>query len=1057
MNRPSWRAAILFLAAASLAFFASYWKVLPLFAVRQARSSETKPPEPEVRTLVLKQGVANPVTLAGGQTHAYSLKLEKGQFVDLVVEQQGIDVVLKLYTPAGELETTVDSPSGAEGTEVVPILALTDEPQELEIGAASPSAVTGHYVLRVVAARLATPADALRVRAERALARGECLRRDSIPERLQEAVQLERHAREDFHSLGHPAREAETLFSLGRLYELRSERTAAISAYKEALLLFRQLRRVPEEANSLIALGENERLLGHSSDARRYLEDALPLAAQLGRRDIALIQYSLGKLHADVGDIEKAFDLLEQAREGFRAAGNNTDLAVLLALIGDLYFRRGQFERAIDAYSEAADLLASQGDAQEHAVQEHAVFVAKLGGAYSQSNDLPQARSFLEKALAIQERRSPPADQAATLNQLALVLEKLGEVPLAIERFSRSVRLFREQADTKSEAIVLANLAYLQLQQGDSEAGERSYERAFELFGRADEAAAGEASARYYYARTLAARGEPRKALESMSRVLDLIERIRTETASHSLRASAFAFQQPALAFHVELLMTLHSMDPTAGHEVLAFEAYESSRARALLDDLVVSAADLRLGGRVELLEQEALVDQRIASTQADRLRLLAGAPAADDHLDELARQLRFDLGEADRIEAKLRTAHPRFEESLQAKPLTLTEIQRTLLDEDAVLLEYFLGEAKSFLWVVSGETVTTFELPPRKQIEDAAARLHQALASGDQILAQGEVERGLQRLSATLLGPASGMLGRRELIVIPDGDLALVPFAALPFPDGGPDEQSRNRRYLGASHEITYGPSASALVSLCRRGQRRESATGLLAAVGDAIFEADDERLGALARRRVRPKLNLAEVLGLHRLRYSSEELRAILRLAPEGSALSLTGFQAQRDAVLTGRLGSYRILHFATHALFDPEFPELSSIVLSTIASDRRPQDGFVRGYELRRLRLPADLVVLSACQTALGRRVRGEGVIGLASSLFSAGARQVLVSLWKVDDLATSRLMQRFYLEFLEERRSPAAALRLAQASLADDPRWRSPYYWAGFVLQGDAGSR
>ena len=191
----------------------------------------------------------------------------------------------------------------------------------------------------------------------------------------------------------------------------------------------------------------------------------------------------------------------------------------------------------------------------------------------------------------------------------------------------------------------------------------------------------------------------------------------------------------------------------------------------------------------------------------------------------------------------------------------------------------------------------------------------------------------------------------------------------------------------------------------------------------------------------------------GFPRLPFSREEVRSIAALVPEAEMLEAIDFRASRALVMDGTLERYRILHFATHGLLNTAHPELSGLVLSLVDENGRPQDGFLRLQDIYNLRLSADLVVLSACRSALGRRVAGEGLIGLTRGFMHAGAPRVVASLWQVDDSATAELMRRFYVGILEARLRPAAALREAQRSMAAEPRWSSPYYWAGFTLEGE----
>jgi CHAT domain-containing protein len=190
-----------------------------------------------------------------------------------------------------------------------------------------------------------------------------------------------------------------------------------------------------------------------------------------------------------------------------------------------------------------------------------------------------------------------------------------------------------------------------------------------------------------------------------------------------------------------------------------------------------------------------------------------------------------------------------------------------------------------------------------------------------------------------------------------------------------------------------------------------------------------------------------------LPRLLFSGEEAKAILSLAPAGDALKALDFAASRATAMSDELGKYRIVHFSTHGLLNNLHPELSGIVLSLVDEHGRPQDGFLRLHDIYNLKLPADLVVLSACQTALGKEISGEGLVGLTRGFIHAGAARVVASLWKVDDRASAELMKNFYREMLKEKQRPAAALRAAQVAMWRQKRWQSPYYWAAFTLQGE----
>jgi CHAT domain-containing protein len=284
---------------------------------------------------------------------------------------------------------------------------------------------------------------------------------------------------------------------------------------------------------------------------------------------------------------------------------------------------------------------------------------------------------------------------------------------------------------------------------------------------------------------------------------------------------------------------------------------------------------------------------------------------------------------------------------------------------------------------------------------------------------------------------------------------LQYLPFAALPEPG--------KHAPLMMDHEVVTAPSASILAVLRQETAGRELAGKTLFIVADPVYSADDSRVGQhpVGSAGYR-KPAAAGTIGsgaepgtdeFARLRFSRAEAEQIANLIPAAGTVKAFDFDANRNAVLNTNLAGFRILHFATHGRLDDERPELSGIVLSLVDRAGRRQNGFLRLYDIYNLHLNADLVVLSACQTALGQEIKGEGLIGLTRGFFYAGAPRVLASLWKIDDRTTSAFMKPFYEAMFVRHETPAAALRSAQIAIWKTKGWDAPYYWAAFILQGE----
>lgn len=387
----------------------------------------------------------------------------------------------------------------------------------------------------------------------------------------------------------------------------------------------------------------------------------------------------------------------------------------------------------------------------------------------------------------------------------------------------------------------------------------------------------------------------------------------------------------------------------------------------------------------------------------------------------------------------------------------------RSLLTGGEVLVEYLLAESGSALWVLDGRRLQVYDLPGSKELAPLAESYRSALiARNRRSASESAAERALRiqqadqrlevlgaQLSRRLLSPLAGIVGERKLLIVPDGPLEHLPYAALR------DPADPAGRPMGHVREVAYLPSAGSVLALRQRRLSENPKGSGIAVVADPVFRADDPRLSGRQTPLPLPE-GLAEAtraLGLKtipRLLYSRVEGQSIAKYAPEPALLF--DFDATREAFVKGSLGEYRLLHFAAHGISNPGDPSLSGLVLSLVDRAGRPQNGFLRFEDVYGQRLKAEMVVLSACQTAIGKRFDETGMMTMAGAFLHAGAARVVSTLWKIDDEATSEFMKVFYREALGHGAPPTAALKTAQQVIARSPRWRSPYYWGAFILQG-----
>lgn len=780
---------------------------------------------------------------------------------------------------------------------------------------------------------------------------------------------------------------------------------AAVPRETEALARFRALGLLDREAEALASLGVTyDRLAERKAAADAYRQALALLGALRDEPRAAVILTSLGRLERQDGRLNAALALYRKALPLLRQSHNRPEEARTLNHIGRLAIDRGENGEAISAFEQALTLCRALGDRGGEGET-----LINLGHLEASLGQAERGLHHLDQAVALLEAPGKRHELSVALAEVGAA-RALGGRPRreVLAAFQRALQLQRETKDRRWEAVTLHNLGWYYHREGEIHEAEKIFRQTLAMF-QADNDRAEEAG-----------------ALINLGGIdLELGQLAQAENSFQRARAVFAEIGDPGE--EVKALFGLARVLRATGRSSEALTAVEGAYAH--VEDLRRKPADPDLQMtffatkqdiyelRVDLLMELHRDAQALKASEEARARTL---------LDLLARMDARPVG--------------------SGILLTSREIQRQVVEKGTLLLEYSLGEKRSFLWAVTPQSLESFELPPRKELEKDARSAAFLLAQSGRTLARAQADLALAGLARRLLGPVAHRLRKADrLVVVPDGALWGVSFAALPDPAGGEP--------LVAGHEIVTLPSASVLPQLRAAAAGRRPVAGTLAVLGDPVFSATDSRVTPAPGMPTGASRSSNSVAQFERLPFSRAEAQAILSVAPQQGRLALLDFDASRETVLSGRLAGYRILHFATHAVLNTEKPELSGVVLSMVDPQGHSRDGFLRLTEIYKLHLPADLVVLSACRTALGQEIRGEGLVGLTRGFFSAGASQVLVSLWPVEDRATAELMRHFYSEMLGRGRSPAAALRAAQTAMWKDQGWRSAYNWAGFTLQGD----
>ena len=924
----------------------------------------------------------------------------------------------------------------------------------------------------------------------------EILNRISLVLRLQgdftQAFEHASKALEIVESINNTPLMAHIQMTLGLIYASQSDAKSALVSFQKSLELAEQTKLKPMIANALEKIGETYNRQGEISKARDYLQRSLRLNEELGdKRQISFSLVTLGEFHRFQGNYSQALELFHRSLTLNEELANKAQIAAALNKIGIVHFYQGNYVQALDYFQKGLTMREAIGNTGGIIDS-----LNNIGEVQRVQGNFPLAIEFYKRSLQFSEKIKSKGGKRDALNNLGQVYRLMGDYPQAMDFSRQSLALSEELGHRLAIPESLTLMANIYAAQGEHQQAVDFARRAVEM--------ARETGTRYQVLeglmslaksfRSLKQTSQSRQALEES---LETIESSRMLIDGQQSRANFFATVQQTYELYIDLLMQEHKQNPKAGLDGSAFQVNERSRARSLLETLIEARADIRVGVEPTLLEQGRSLQQQLNARAERQMKLLS------EHTEEQAAALQKEIDWLttgyQRVEAQIRQSSPRYAALTQPQPLTLSEIQKDLLDAETALLEYALGEERSYLWVVTPTSIMSAELPKRAELESTGRRLIEMLSDGKGwatgATVNTEYAAVASELSETLL-PASILshLRVKRLVIVADGVLQYVPFAALPTvklkQSKSSLEQTQSKRPLIADYEIVNLPSASTLAVLRRETASRIRGTKSVAILADPVFDKMDERVTAMntttglaANAELMSSVRTATVeatsdlrtllmeralqfntnteltgsprepLRIGRLPFTRFEAENILAATTSNQSLKATDFRANRETATSPELAQYRFVHFATHAILNSEHPELSGIVLSLVDEQGKPVDGFLRLHDIYNLNLPADLVVLSACQTGLGREIRGEGLLGLTRGFMYAGAPRVVASLWKVDDAATAELMKRFYAAMLKDNLRPAAALRRAKVEMWKQKRWQAPFYWAAFELQGE----
>jgi|RhiMethySRZTD1v2_1073278.scaffolds.fasta_scaffold11797_3 Uncharacterized protein conserved in bacteria len=983
---------------------------------------------------VSAERVGELIQLAGGETFSQVIRVDSQQYLNITVIRYGIDLTITLLNSDGKVLISKQSRGVMYGPLHTYLVGRHGQVYSIRVTSNNKKRASGSFSLSVDKRPINTE-DAVRLSAQHAQQLGEnkLARRELLT-----ATRQFESARKLWQTVNDPLEQGLSLYRLGETQSFLGDTLKSQETFKEALVLFRLASARFEEARTLINLGSLHCELGRTNLALETLNQALELSRSVDDYQAeAMTLQRLGTVHERLGDLQSALSLLQQSLAISSDINDPQLVGPVLLETAEVYSSLGQHQTALTFLLQARDEVRNDSLVDLSALVLIAENHLSLGHRAEALDFLSTAQ---QKARNVGHNRM----KALTLHRLGMVYAELGELTKALEFYSDALMIARQSNNQRLEYRILNSLGLLYYSEGRLDSAENALGSAWALAQAAKDFAY-EPNILYSLAKVKRKQGELVGSKHLIEKSLELIDLQRDNIVSSDLRSSYFTSVRSHYEFYIDLLMELNKQNPQNGFDAIAFLASERAHGQSLLELLSEASLD-RKHVNPTLLEREQELRAQLSAKISDQLRTLEKKNDSKNSLDTDIQQLMVEY-EQTQVQIKLQT--PGYRTLTQDKRLVLKDLQDQLEDDNTLLLEYVLGEERSYLFAVTRQSINSYELPERARIEQLARTVHELLIapkamserfepSSEQRLASSQERywKEALALSQTLLGPVVSQMAGKRLLIVSDGALQNIPFGALPIPSPNVGQQP-----LVFRHEIVNLPSASILIKLKEAALRRKPIAGSVAILADPVFDSGDPRVS-----RDEPNYDTKPRGSFQRLYGSKLEAEQILAMSPATSEM-LVGFDANRNAVINGSLENYQIVHFATHGVIDAD-PALSSIVLSLVDSHGNAQNGILLGRDIANIDLSADLVVLSACETG-----NGEGISAMTSSFFYAGSQSVMTSLWAVEDKATADLMARFYEGMWRKGMTPAEALRQAQIEMLKDPRWQHPYYWAAFTLQGN----
>ncbi len=833
---------------------------------------------------------------------------------------------------------------------------------------------------------------------------------------------------------------------------------------EKSLQFFREANDKSGEVQTLTELAYTEVMNNNPIKGQNYAVEAVNLARTIGlQRELALALIALGDAHQRMSNWQEAIQSFKEAESLYPENLDFYEKAILFVrfgfyneTFGDLAQARSYFIKAHLFFIKTGNLFGNS---------ELTTRIGQISRQLGANND---AFKSFQEGLQI-------GFQSKDFYSIAYAYENIGELLFSEQKYQNALSYYKKALSNYEKvgikhavATVKEKIGKLYLKLNNRNSAEKFYLESLQI-NRNIRSKTGEATNLYNLALLYQSANQIDKSLEQITDCLDLTDFLHGETANVKLRQSYLSEVYSRYELFISLLMKKNEQFPNQNFATKALQASEWVRARSTLEMIKLSEANITKDAVPETVKREKEI-RILLNAKADKLTNLLSINADQAETEKLDNDINELEHELEEIKAALKQSSPNYSAVKNPAPFDVAEFQKNVLDENSLLLEFSFGKEESYLWLVGKTEINSIILPPRAEIESHIEKLRELLTSRE--IKQGEFIESYQariseaeniykieskQLSDKLFGQIADKISNKRLIIVPDGKLHYFPIAALPFPN------STAHLPILMTNETVYEPSASTLALLMQNGKQISASPKDLLIFSDPIFSIKDERITPTGtEKQTQPetgilqteKFRFAESLtSLARLSASQDEADAILQIIGESASTALGGAAATRERALDASISDYKIIHFATHGLINEERPELSGIVMSQFDETGQNLKGVVRLQDIYEMNLSADTVVLSACNTGIGKEVKGEGLLSLNNAFLQAGAKTVVSSLWKVDDYAAQELMKNFYLELTTGSVTTSKALQRAQIKMWQSSRYKSPFYWAAFKVEGN----